>query len=149
MLGAWWDLPVLRRRTDMADSLVGNYEHVESENLEEYLTALDFPMMARKMIAHSGLEVQICKEDETWTISYKLAIGNKESFEVGSEYEVCGMEEPSKCLASAVDGRLEIREEGGRGTTIRTYEETEEGIKITLHSEDKDVTAVRLLKKVE
>lgn len=133
----------------MADGLVGCYQHVESENLQEYLEALDFPLMARKMIGHSGLEVEICKEDDTWTISYKLAIKNKESFEVGAEYEMPGMEEPSKCLASAEDGKLEIRDEGARGTTVRTYEETEEGIKITLYAEDKDVTAVRHLKRVE
>ena len=133
----------------MAEGLVGNYEHVESDNLEEYLAALDFPQMARKMIAHSGLEVEICKEEDTWTISYKMAIKNQESFEVGTEYEMPGMEEPSKCLASAVDGKLEIRDEGSRGTVVRTYEETEDGLKITIHVEDKDVTAVRHLKKLD
>ena len=134
---------------EMAEGLVGNFEHVESENLDEYLAALDFPLMARKMIGHSGLDVEICKEDDTWTISYKLAIKNKESFEVGAEYEMPGMEEPSKCMASTEDGKLEIRDEGARGTTVRTFEETEDGIKITLHAEDKDVTAVRHLKRVE
>ena len=93
----------------MAEGLVGNYENVESENLEEYLAALDFPETARKMIVHSGLEVEICKEDDTWTISYKMAIKNKESFEVGTEYEMPGMEGPSNCMASAVDGKLERR----------------------------------------
>ena len=133
----------------MAEGLVGNYENVESENLEEYLAALDFPETASKMIVHSGLEVEICKEDDTWTISYKMAIKNQESFEVGTEYEMPGMEGPSNCMASAVGGKLEIRDEGARGTTVRTYEETEEGLKITLYVEDKDVTAVRLLKKLD
>ena len=133
----------------MAEGLVGNYEHLEAENLDEYLEALDFPPMARKMIAHSGLEVEISKEDDSWTISYKMSIKNKESFEVGTEYEMPGMEGPSKCLASAVDGKLEIRDEGARGTTVRTYEETEDGLKITLFVEDKDVTAVRHLKKMD
>ena len=133
----------------MAEGLVGNYENVESENLEEYLAALDFPETARKMIVHSGLEVEICKEDETWTISYKMAIKNQESFQVGAEYEMPGMEGPSNCMASAVDGKLEIRDEGSRGNTVRTYEETEDGLKITLYAEDKDVTAVRLLKKLD
>ena len=85
----------------MADKLVGCFVHKESENMEEYLEALEIPESMRKMMLEMNptvhrkprynsliccYQVELSNEGDTWTISYKMAAQTMiVSLEIGKE----------------------------------------------------------------
>ena len=65
----------------------GCYEHEKSENFESYLTAMEVPMVPRKMMLSTNPTVEISKDGEEWTISFKVAImSNTVKFQLGKEF---------------------------------------------------------------
>ena len=65
----------------------GSYQHEKSENFEPYLTAMEVPMVPRKMMLSTNPTVEISKDGEEWTIGFKVAImSNTVKFQLGKEF---------------------------------------------------------------
>ena len=68
--------------------VVGSYAHEKSENLDEYLTAVGVPWIARKGAAKSNPTIDISKEGNEFTLAVKTAImNNTVKFVLGEEFE--------------------------------------------------------------
>merc|ERR1712117_68726 len=74
--------------TKMADQLVGCYQHVSSENLEEFLETMDIPGPMRSMMANTEPKVEITNDEDSWTVCYKVNIMSITlAFEIDQEFE--------------------------------------------------------------
>merc|ERR1712127_982770 len=56
------------------EKAVGVFQHEKSEGLNEYLTALGVPLVAKKMITSTNPEVTISQDNEQWTVKFKVLI---------------------------------------------------------------------------
>ena len=71
----------------MADRLPGSYQHIKSENLEQFLAATSVPMIVRKVVSNTNPKVDITKEGETWSITFKVMFkSNTLTFVIGKEF---------------------------------------------------------------
>merc|ERR1712227_467469 len=138
----------------MVDKLLGSYQFEKNENFEEFLTATGVPMIPRKMMTSTSPSINISKDGNKWTISFKVLMkSNSISFELGKEFEennpVSG--EKQKCLAEDKDGSLVITatiEKTGKSSS-RTFSSTDEGFTLTLQAAGTDIVAKRFFKKTE
>ena len=72
----------------MAEKLLGSYQLERNENFEEFLTATGVPMIPKKMMASTSPSINISKERDKWTLSFKVLMkSNSISFELGKEFE--------------------------------------------------------------
>ena len=72
----------------MVDKLLGSYQFEKNENFEEFLTATGVPMIPRKMMTSTSPSINISKDGNKWTISFKVLMkSNSISFELGKEFE--------------------------------------------------------------
>ena len=73
--------------TNMADTLPGTYQHSDSHNLETFLAATNVPMIARKVVANTSPRLQITREGDTWSMTFKVMIKtNTITFQIGKEF---------------------------------------------------------------
>ena len=66
----------------------GSYKHEKSENFDEYLTAMEIPLVPRKMMTSTSPSIEISKNGDEWTLSFKVAvISNTVKFKMGEDFE--------------------------------------------------------------
>jgi len=134
-------------------SLVGNYQHVKNENLDEYFKAVGVPYIPRKMMSMTSPRLEILKsEDDKWTIRTITMMRTIElTFKIGEEFEetmpagvtlknVASLEE---------DGSIIIKSEGPNNTKVtRKYELQDDQIILTMTHEESGQVAKRYFKKI-
>ena len=71
----------------MAENIIGSYQHVKSEQFEDYLAAMNISLVPRKIMANTNPSVEITKEGDTWSITFKVLMQTKTiQFEVDKEF---------------------------------------------------------------
>ena len=71
----------------MTELLPGSYQHEKSDNLEQFLSARNVPMIARKVVANTSPRLEITKEGPRWKITFKVMIKtNTITFVIGEEF---------------------------------------------------------------
>jgi len=136
----------------MAEKLVGCFVHKESENMEEYLEALEIPESMRKMMLEMNPTVELSNDGDTWTISYKMAAQTMiVSLEIGKETDDFMFGQMSKKVATITeeDNHLQVRDENAKGVLVNTFSPMDcGGLKIEMVIEGKDITATRCFERV-
>merc|ERR1739838_1247052 len=97
----------------MVEQLLGSYYLDRNENFEEFLAATGVPLIARKMMVSVSPKINIAKEEDKITVTFKILIKSFPlTFELGKEFEednpISG--EKNKCIAA----------EKGRAICIKT-----------------------------
>merc|ERR1712243_218340 len=132
------------------ETVVGVYQHEKSEGLDEYLTKLGVPWIAKKFITASSPIVKISKEGDVWTINFKVAIKNNTIvFKIGEEFTENSPvnNSPQKSVATMEDGNLVICSETQKGRIKRTFMFNEEGFTLEMFSVSHGVSAKRIFKR--
>ncbi|XP_014215593.1 cellular retinoic acid-binding protein 2-like [Copidosoma floridanum] len=134
-------------------SLVGNYQHVKNENLDEYFKVIGVPYIPRKMMSMTSPRLEISKaEDDKWSIRIITMMRTVElTFKIGEEFEesmpagvtlknVASLEE---------DGSLVIKSEGPNNTKVtRKYDLQDDQIILTMTHEESGIAAKRYFQKI-
>merc|ERR1712156_328116 len=133
---------------------IGSFKFERNENFESFLAATGVPFIRRKMMVSVSPGVNISREGEVWTVTFKVLFKEFSlQFELGKEFveENPVSKEINKCLAEDVNGSLTIKttHEKSGATTTRQFCPTEEGFTVVLHSEKGNVKAKRFFKRVE
>ena len=87
----------------------GTFVHEKSEDFEAYLAAIGLPWIARKAAANTSPTVEITKNGNEFTLSFKTAIMSQAlKFVIGEEFEEKApfggkMQKVRKCLKSVND----------------------------------------------
>ncbi|CAF4415633.1 unnamed protein product [Rotaria sp. Silwood2] len=69
------------------ESLIGTWDHVRSENLDDFLKEVGVPMLIRMVAKRSNPRVVISKNDDVWTIRTETALKTQTtSFTPGIEF---------------------------------------------------------------
>ncbi|XP_078000686.1 fatty acid-binding protein homolog 6-like [Glandiceps talaboti] len=127
--------------------LAGKWKHVKSENLDDFLKAMNVGLVKRKMATSTSpsLEISI-GEDGTWTITLNIGITSKKStFKIGESFEDTGPAgNTAKVVASLEDDKLIMKPIEGENGPVVVREIVGEELVMTLTKGD--VIAKRFFK---
>ncbi|CAH1100483.1 unnamed protein product [Psylliodes chrysocephalus] len=129
----------------------GKYANYKNENLDAYFADIGVPYIPRKMICSSKPNMEIVKENDTWTIStstllkttvlkFKLNEEYEESMPGGTLKNTTTMEGDNKLITKSV-GPGDIK-------SARDYEFNDDECIITFSSEKTTQVAKRFFKRV-
>ncbi|XP_050304985.1 fatty acid-binding protein 12-like isoform X3 [Anthonomus grandis grandis] len=128
--------------------IVGKYNHVKSENLDEYFKKLGVPYIPRKMMCASNPTLEISKsEDGSWTFTTTTAFRTVSYiFKLGEDYTETMPGGTLNCKTTMEDDKLLTVCSAQDGTEMtRTYVFTDDGLTITYKS--KEIEAIRYYKR--
>merc|ERR1711936_476471 len=122
----------------------------KSEALESYLTALEIPLIPRKMMLKTNPTVEISKHEDEWSFTFKVALmTNNIKFELDKEFSekepMSGASHQS--LAKMEGDKLVITAETGRGQIKRTFSFSEDGMIMEMFAVKQNVSCRRIFKR--
>lgn len=127
----------------------GKYEHIKSENFEEFLRAIGVPMIPRKLVTASNPTVEVTREGEYWVIRMATLIRTIEyKFIPGETIQTETMGGMAENVFTFEENTIKQTQKSDTYTTEVLREFTDEGLVMTLRHLESGTICYRHFKRV-
>ncbi|XP_068206606.1 fatty acid-binding protein-like [Palaemon carinicauda] len=126
----------------------GKYEHVKSENFDEFLKSIGVPLIPRKMVTSSNPVVEVSKEGDVWVIRMSTLIRTIEyKFTPGEPIQTETMGGMAQNVFTFEDNVIKHTQKSDTYTTEVLREFSDDSLVMTLKHVESGTTCHRYFKR--